>query len=85
MTDERTVAGLRCGEVLEALSDYVDGEIDREKKAQIEAHLQGCDWCEQFGGEFSQMVTDLRQQLCAPEPVPADVAERLEGLFADDA
>ena len=85
MTDERTVAGLRCGEVLEALSDYVDGELDPKKKAQIEAHLEGCSWCEQFGGEFSQVVTDLRRALRAPEPVPDDVAQRLEGLFADEA
>jgi hypothetical protein len=46
----RVVAGIRCIEVLELLSDYLDGDVSQESKERIEAHLRGCDQCERFGG-----------------------------------
>ena len=66
---ERLVAGLRCGQVLERLSDYVDGDVDAATRAGIEAHLAGCDWCARFGGEFSGVVIALRAELVEAEPV----------------
>jgi hypothetical protein len=50
MAHDREVAGLRCTQVLAHLSDYLDGELDPQTRAQVEAHVQGCDWCERFGG-----------------------------------
>ncbi len=64
---ERTVAGLSCSEVLERLSAYVDGELSAAERAHIDEHLQGCDACTRFGGEFGTLVKALRTQLGAPE------------------
>ncbi len=74
---ERIVGGLGCGDVLELLSDYIDQNVDSATRARIEEHLRGCDWCERFGGRFSEVVETLRKQLGAPEPLPRDVAKRL--------
>ena len=74
---DRSVAGVRCTEVLDDLSDYLDGELAPERVRQIEAHLMGCDWCERFGGDFADAITALRARLATPPPPPTDVHGRL--------
>jgi anti-sigma factor RsiW len=73
----REVAGLRCRAVLDDLSAYLDGELAPERLRQLEAHVQGCDWCERFGGRFGAVVTRFREALAEPAPVPDDVGARL--------
>jgi anti-sigma factor (TIGR02949 family) len=36
---------MRCEEVIEHLLDYLDGEIDEVKRAQIDDHLEECRGC----------------------------------------
>ena len=74
---DRVVAGLSCRTVLKDLSAYVDGELPPRRVAQIEDHLRGWDWCERFGGEFSDMVRAFRQSLHEAAPVDASVVARL--------
>jgi anti-sigma factor RsiW len=74
---ERTVAGLKCSDVLAVLSDYIDGTLDAATRSHVEDHLRGCDWCEKFGGRFTDVVQALRKNLETPKPLSADVAERL--------
>ena len=40
MSDE-----LACRDVVELLSDYLDGALDPGTRAHLEAHLAGCDGC----------------------------------------
>lgn len=77
MAEDREVAGIRCMGVLERLSEYLDGEVPLELRAQIEAHLVGCDWCSRFGGHFSGVVDRLRTELRDAQSLDAPVAERL--------
>ena len=74
---ERIVGGMSCGDILAVLSDYIDGTLDARTRSAVDVHLRGCDWCEQFGGRFSDVVQTLRQQLGEPEPLPPDIAARL--------
>jgi anti-sigma factor RsiW len=60
MAIEREVAGMRCGEVLAELSDYLDGDLTKARSAQVEAHLHGCDVCERFGSAFASAIQTLR-------------------------
>lgn len=71
---DRSIAGLRCREVLERLSSYLDGELPAAETHQVEAHVAGCDWCEKFGGELASTVQALRQTLSPP--LPAEELER---------
>ena len=61
MAIEREVAGMRCGDVLAELSDFLDGELRPERRAQVTAHLHGCDVCERFGSAFTAAIEQLRQ------------------------
>lgn len=76
MKNERTVAGLRCSQVLERLSDYLDDELDPKERAAIEAHVTGCDTCARFGGAMAEVVRALRERLGATEP-PAGLTRRI--------
>ena len=80
MAHDREVAGIRCGEVLERLSDYVDGDLTDAERARIDGHLTGCDWCERFGGAFAATFGRLRQGL-ADAPVTADLRSRLDAAL----
>lgn len=79
---EREVAGLRCSQVLEALSEFMDGGLPETAVQQVAAHVQGCQVCEQFGGRFVQAITALRSQLHEPDTLPEDVAARLRARLA---
>jgi anti-sigma factor RsiW len=74
---DRDVAGVRCREVLADLSSYLDGDLLPERVRQLEAHVQGCDWCERFGGRFSGVVRAFREGLGSPAPVPEGMQARL--------
>ena len=80
----RVVAGIRCIEVLELLSDYLDGDVSQEVKERNEAHLRGCDQCERFGGQMSSIVKSVRKHLKEPEPLDEGVAKRLQDRLSKE-
>lgn len=77
--DEREVAGLTCSAVMAALSDFLDGDLADDRRRQVEAHLCQCRLCEQFGADIANLLSSLRRQLGAPEPVQDEVLARLRG------
>ena len=77
MEGERVVAGLRCGDVLADLSEYLDNQLPPDRRAQIDDHLRACANCERFGGEFSAIVAALRRNLADPEPLDQTSARQL--------
>lgn len=78
MAENRLVGGLQCFEVLEVLSDYLDGDLEVGTRSKVDAHLSGCDTCTKFGGEFGAVLRALRQQVkSAEEPVRGASLEKL--------
>lgn len=75
--DEKVIAGISCSQVLERLSDYLDGDLPPEGREQVEAHLRGCDGCSRFGGEFKATVSALRGLLARPGGLPGGFRDRL--------
>lgn len=59
---DRLVAGLRCRDVLEDLSEFLDGNLSAERVASIHAHLAACDTCARFGGSVGEIVSALRAE-----------------------
>ena len=57
-----TYGGIACDEVIQAVWDFLDGEIDGAKKQQIARHLEQCDHCRDqytFEGSFLRAVGRL--------------------------
>jgi predicted anti-sigma-YlaC factor YlaD len=50
------VITLDCRAVVELASDYIDRELDAEIHGRVEAHLEGCDGCEQYVDQVRQAV-----------------------------
>jgi anti-sigma factor RsiW len=84
MESERLVAGLRCGEVLADLSEYLDDGLPAPRRRQIEDHLRGCDYCERFGRGFSETIAALRRHL-AETPIDPGVSARLHARLKREA
>jgi anti-sigma factor RsiW len=79
---QRQIAGLWCGDVLEGLPDYLEGALPPAVVQAVEAHLQGCDWCARFGGEYAGTVQRLQRALAEPDPLDDELARRLEERLA---
>jgi anti-sigma factor RsiW len=77
---EKSVAGLSCSQVLERLSDYLDGDLAEGPRAALEAHVKGCDGCARFGGEMVGTVRALRRHLLGASPPPGLLARLLSAI-----
>lgn len=77
MAVEREVAGIWCSEVLSELSDYLDGDLAHDRRAQIMAHLEGCTICERFGGVFTSAIQALRAGGLVPSDEDTGAYDRL--------
>jgi anti-sigma factor RsiW len=73
----KTVGGLSCQDVLDRLSDYLDGDLADAARASVEDHVKGCDGCARFGGEFKGTVRALRDHLLRSPAPPARLVARL--------
>jgi anti-sigma factor RsiW len=81
--NEKVVAGLSCGRVLEQLSDYLDGDLGAEPRGRLEEHLRGCDGCARFGGAFRSTVQALRGHLAQASGLSEDFRRRLRRALED--
>ena len=49
-------ASITCQEVVELLSDYLDGALDPSTLARVDAHLAGCDGCTMVLEELRETI-----------------------------
>jgi anti-sigma factor RsiW len=50
-------AELVCQEVVELISDYIEGALPRSQRRRLEAHLSGCEHCGEY---LEQMRATIR-------------------------
>ncbi|UCD40711.1 MAG: zf-HC2 domain-containing protein [Chloroflexota bacterium] len=65
-----------CRQLLNSLSDYVDGDLQQELCDEIELHMKDCENCRIVVDTLSKTVS-LYQTSADPATVPDDVRERL--------
>jgi anti-sigma factor (TIGR02949 family) len=71
---------MRCRQVIDKISEYIDGELDPELVRELERHLEHCEDC--------RIVVDTTRKtveiFCHTEPaaLPEDVRGRLNQMFA---
>lgn len=65
-----------CRQLLNSLSDYVDGDLQQELCDEIELHMKDCENCRIVVDTLSKTVS-LYQTSADPAIVPDDVRERL--------
>ena len=66
----------QCKQLLGNLSEYIDGDLQTELCAEIEAHLKDCDNCRIVVNTLRKTV-ELYEQIAEPVGLPLSVRERL--------
>ena len=64
-----------CHELLEQLSDYIDGELEAALCAELESHLGECSNCRVMVDTVRRTITLYHDQ--TPAELPTDVEDRL--------
>ena len=50
---------LNCNELVELVTDYLDGALDKETEHSVDDHLTGCDGCTTYVEQISRTITTL--------------------------
>jgi anti-sigma factor RsiW len=84
MNDEQPRPGLTvsCQEIVELVTDYLEGALDPDMTAEVEAHLQLCDGCDIY---VEQMRATIRELGTVPvetlsEPAQAELLRAFRDL-----
>jgi len=65
-----------CRQLLNSLSDYVDGDLPQELCDEVELHMKDCDNCRIVVDTLSKTIS-LYQTSSEPAAVPEEVRQRL--------
>jgi anti-sigma factor RsiW len=70
---------MNCRQVVELMTDYLEGALSPVERARFEDHIAGCDGCR----AYLQQLRTTRRVLgrLADEPVPAAVEKELLETF----
>ncbi|GIX47536.1 MAG: hypothetical protein KatS3mg131_1747 [Candidatus Tectimicrobiota bacterium] len=70
-----------CRQLVELLSDYVDGELPPALRRRLEAHLADCAPCATFLQTFRQTQAAARSLHC--EEMPPELRQRLRRFLRE--
>lgn len=74
-------SGYTCREVVELVTEYLDGAMRPEDRTTLELHLNFCDGCATF---LEQIRTSAALAgSVTPDQIPDDVAEALRTAFRE--
>lgn len=72
---------MKCEELLKALNDYVDGDIDPAICEGFEEHLAGCNPCQVVVDNVRQTITLYRAG--EPYEMPPEFRQRLHRILRE--
>ncbi len=72
---------LTCQQVVELVTEYLDGVMEPRRRARFEAHLAGCDGCTHYLEQFRTTVAVVGRLDFGD--VPAPVMSELLSAFRD--
>ena len=61
---------LSCKEVVELVTDYLEGALPEDVRLQMERHLAGCDGCTHYLEQMRQTIRltgELREESLTPQ------------------
>jgi len=76
---------LSCQQMVELVTEYLDGVMEPRRRAKFEAHLAGCDGCTNYVEQFRTTVSVVGRLEVSdvPEPVMAELISAFRH-WADD-
>jgi anti-sigma factor RsiW len=84
MTDQPTrhmPGDLACNEVVEVVTDYLEGALPSTEARRVEEHLETCPGCTDYVAQMRTLAGSLGG--LREESIPAEMRERLLASFRD--
>lgn len=50
---------MTCRELVEVLTDYLEGTLGREDRRRLEEHLEACPYCAEYVAQMRQTIDSL--------------------------
>jgi anti-sigma factor RsiW len=72
---------LRCKELVELITDYLEGTLPPADRARFEHHLAGCDGCHAYLDQMRETVAALGR--LPPESLSPEAESKLLAAFRD--
>jgi len=72
---------LACRELVEVVTDYLEGELPDEQVGRLERHLETCSGCSEYLEQMRTLAGSLGG--IAVESLPADVRDGLLDAFRE--
>ena len=73
---------LACAELVERITDLMEGAVDAATRRDLLQHLADCDGCQTYAEQFQAIVRSLRSLPPEPADSPAqDVQHRLTEAY----
>jgi anti-sigma factor RsiW len=70
-----------CQELVEVLTDYLDGVLEERDRLRLEAHLEECEACSAYLEEFRMLITAAGR--IEPEQISPELEVGLLQAFRD--
>ena len=76
--------GLACKELVELITDYLEGTLPRRLRKRVEKHLEACDGCTAYVEQmrFIIQASGRLTEESLPEPMKAELLYAFEGWRA---
>lgn len=72
---------MKCREIVELMTDYLEGTLSPRDRARFEEHMTGCDGCNAYLEQLRATMNTVRR--LADEPVPEPMRSALLDAFRD--
>jgi len=72
---------ISCDQISQRLVDFVEGELDPEKSAEVKAHLEKCDFCQALLETYLKTIFILKR-VNQVEPPPEMVIRLRKYLWS---
>jgi len=72
---------MNCRQVVELMTDYLEGTLSPSDRRRFEAHLSGCDGCTEYLRQLRASMALARR--LGEEPLPAALEAELLQAFRD--
>lgn len=72
---------LTCQELVELVTDYLEGRLSSEERARFEAHLADCPYCGIYLEQIRQLIRALGR--LTEDTIPTSARDELLQVFRD--
>jgi anti-sigma factor RsiW len=72
---------MRCIEVVEVITEYIEGTLSPDDVVRFERHLEGCDGCQAYVEQMRETIGALGA--LPPEPLSPETERKLLEAFRD--